>query len=80
MSNKNDESGGGAAFPAMMVVLVVMVVCCMILPLVPADMYPLVNGKATGFSGQPWAVPVMGIALLLPFLHFFIFGALLHKK
>jgi hypothetical protein len=76
----NNDSGGGAAFPVMMVILVIMVVCCMVLPLIPAEMYPLVDGKPAGFSAQPWAVPVMGVALLLPFVHFFIFGALLRKK
>ena len=65
----NNESGGGVAFPAMMVILGIMVVACMILPLV-----------VPGFSSQPWAVPVMGVALVLPFVHFFIFGALLKKK
>jgi hypothetical protein len=66
MSN-NDS--GGAAFPAMIVIVAFMVVSCMILPLV-----------VTGFSGQPWAVPLMGAALVLPFVHFFVFGALLRKK
>jgi hypothetical protein len=65
----NNDSGGGAAFPAMLVILVFMVIACMVLPLV-----------VPGFAQQSWAVPVMGIALLLPFVHFFIFGALLNKK
>jgi hypothetical protein len=62
MDNK-EEASGGTAFIAMMVVLAVMVICCMVLPLV-----------ITGFSRQPYAVPLMGFALALPFIHFFVFG------
>jgi hypothetical protein len=69
MSNDSNNDSGGAAFPAMLVIILFMVVACMILPLV-----------VPGFARQEWAVPVMGIALLLPFVHFFIFGALLIKR
>jgi hypothetical protein len=62
MDNR-EEASGGIAFYAMMAVLIVMVIACMVCPLV-----------ITGFSSKPYAVPVMGIALALPFIHFFIFG------
>ncbi|MDR1603780.1 MAG: hypothetical protein LBS10_03175 [Gracilibacteraceae bacterium] len=58
-----EEASGGIAFYAMIAVLIVMVVCTMICPLV-----------ISGFSRQPYAIPMMGIALALPFIHFFIFG------
>jgi hypothetical protein len=65
----NNNDSGGAAFPVMILILIFMVIACMVLPLV-----------VPGFAQQSWAVPIMGIALALPFVHFFIFGALLRKK
>jgi hypothetical protein len=62
MDNK-EEASGGVAFIAMIVVLAIMVICTMVLPLV-----------ISGFSRQPYAVPLMGCALALPFIHFFVFG------
>jgi hypothetical protein len=58
-----EEASGGVAFYAMIVVLIVMVICTMVCPLV-----------ISGFSRQPYAIPMMGIALALPFIHFFVFG------
>jgi hypothetical protein len=61
----NKENSGGTAFYAMMAVLVVMVICTMVCPLV-----------IPGFSGKSYAVPLMGCALALPFIHFFVFGGM----
>lgn len=68
MDNKessNKESSGGAAFYAMLAVLAFMAVTCIVCPL-----------AVPGFSGQSYAVPLMGAALALPFVHFFIFGGM----
>jgi uncharacterized RDD family membrane protein YckC len=61
----NKEGSGGVAFYAMLVVLAFLLVVCVICPLVIPN-----------FSRQPYAVPLMGAGLALPFLHFFIFGGI----
>jgi len=59
------EDSGGVAFWTMMVIIVCLLVVCVVLPLV-----------IPGFSKQPYALPLMGSALALPFIHFFIFGGM----
>ncbi|MDR2493564.1 MAG: hypothetical protein LBD25_08965 [Coriobacteriales bacterium] len=61
----NKEASGGIAFYVMVAILVFLLVVCVILPLAIAD-----------FSKQPYALPLMGIGLALPFIHFFVFGGL----
>jgi len=63
------ESSGGVPFYIMLVVLAFVVVVCMIMPLAVAD-----------FAKQAYAVPLMGAALALPFLFFFIFGGMAIAK
>ena len=67
----NSKDSGNVPFWCMMVVIAFLLVVCVVLPLV-----------ITGFSKQPYALPLMGTALALPFIHFFIFGgmALVQKK
>jgi hypothetical protein len=59
---KNESS---APFWIMMVILAYMLIACIILPI-----------AIPGFSKQPYAIPLMGLALALPFIHFFIFGGI----
>lgn len=68
---KSAEDSGGVAFWCMMLVIAFLLVVCVILPLV-----------IEGYSKQPYALPLMGTGLFLPFVHFFIFGgkALAEKK
>lgn len=61
----NKEASGGIAFYAMLVVLAFLLVVCVVCPLVIPN-----------FSKQAYAVPLMASGLVLPFLHFFIFGGI----
>jgi hypothetical protein len=53
------------AFWVMMVILAYMFIACIICPI-----------AIPGFSKQPYAIPMMGAALALPFVHFFIFAGM----
>lgn len=59
------EDSGTVPFVVMCVVIAFLFVACIICPLV-----------ITGFSKQPYALPLMATGLLLPFVHFFIFGGM----
>lgn len=65
------EHSGGFAFACILVVIAFLFVVCVVLPL-----------AVPNFSKQPYALPLMGVGLALPFIHFFIFGgmALAQKK
>jgi hypothetical protein len=52
-------------FWVMMVILAYMFIACIICPI-----------AIPGFNRQPYALPMMGIALALPFIHFFIFAGM----
>ena len=60
---ENKESN--AAFWIMMAILAYMLIACIICPIAIA-----------GFSRQPYALPMMVVALILPFIHFFIFAGM----
>ena len=60
-----DNKESSAAFWIMMVILAYMLIACIICPL-----------AIPGFSRQPYALPMMSLALILPFVHFFIFAGL----
>lgn len=62
MDNKK-EASGGIRFYLICAVLAWLFIACVILPLVIPD-----------FSRQDYAVPLMGLSLLVPYLYFFIFG------
>ncbi|MDR3307683.1 MAG: hypothetical protein LBS58_02135 [Coriobacteriales bacterium] len=65
-----EKKENDVAFWVMMVILAYLLIACIICPI-----------AIPGFSKQPYAVPMMGIGLALPFLHFFIFAApLINKK
>lgn len=59
------EASGGFRFYVMCVILAFLLVACVVCPLV-----------IEGFSKQPYALPLMGTGLALPFLYFFIFGGI----
>lgn len=65
------EDSGMLPFWCMMVVIAFLLAVCVVCPLVIEE-----------FSKQPYALPLMGTGLALPFLHFFVFGgiALAEKK
>lgn len=65
------DERGGAAFITMICIIAFLFVVCIVLPLAIQD-----------YSKQEWALPLMATGLLLPFVHFFIFGgmALAAKK
>lgn len=60
-----DEHSGGIAFICMMVIIAFLLLVCIVLPL-----------AISGFSKQPYALPLMSAGLALPFIHFFIFGGM----
>ncbi len=68
--NKNEDAGI-LPFWCMMIIIAFLLVVCVVLPI-----------AIPGFSQQPYALPLMGTGLALPFIHFFIFGgkALAEKK
>ncbi|MDR0499638.1 MAG: hypothetical protein LBG97_00105 [Coriobacteriales bacterium] len=58
-----EKKENDVAFWIMMIILAYMLIACVICPIAIA-----------GFSKQPYALPMMAIALLLPFIHFAIFA------
>jgi hypothetical protein len=60
-----DKKENAAPFWIMMAILLYMLIACVILPL-----------AIPGFNKQPYALPMMGLALALPFIHFFIFAGM----
>ncbi|MDR1713990.1 MAG: hypothetical protein LBR39_07575 [Coriobacteriales bacterium] len=66
-----EKKESSAAFWIMMVILAYMLIACVILPLASA-----------GFTGDAkdtytaLRLPLMGLALALPFIHFFIFAGI----
>jgi MFS family permease len=62
-ANKLSETDGNTRFGIMLVVVAINFVGCIVLPLVISN-----------FSKQSYALPVMLVAMLLPFIYFFIFG------
>jgi maltodextrin utilization protein YvdJ len=60
-----EKKENDVAFWIMMVILVYMLIACVICPI-----------AIPGFSKQPYALPMMALALALPFAHFFIFAGL----
>ena len=61
----NTEDTGKVPFIVMVLIIVLQFIVCIICPLV-----------ITGWSKQPYALPLMAAGLLLPFVHFFIFGGM----
>ncbi len=59
------ETDGNARFWIMIVIVVINFVGCIVMPLV-----------VPGFAAQPYALPVMLIAMVAPFIYFFIFGVM----
>ena len=59
------EKDGGMPFAVACIVIAYLFVTCIICPLV-----------ITGFSKQPYALPLMASGVLLPFVYFFIFGGI----
>ncbi len=59
----NADNDGNARFGVMLVIVAILFLLCIVCPLV-----------VDGWSKQPYALPLMAIGLLLPFLYFFIFG------
>ena len=57
------ERDGNARFIIMLVIVAVLAVLCIVCPLV-----------VDNWSKQPYALPLMAIGLLLPFVYFFVFG------
>ena len=63
--DEKKEATGGVRFYVMCVILAFLLIACVVCPLV-----------IEGFSKQPYALPLMGAGLGLPFLYFFIFGGM----
>lgn len=61
--SEEKEDNGMVPFVVMMIIIAFLLVVCVILPL-----------AIEGFSKQPYALPLMGTGLALPFVHFFVFG------
>lgn len=61
----NSQDSGKVPFIAMLVVIAFLFAVCIVCPLVVPD-----------WSKQPYALTLMAAGLLLPFVHFFIFGGL----
>ncbi len=59
----NSDSDGNTRFIIMLIVVLFNFIGCIVLPL-----------AIPGFSKTDYALPIMAIAMLLPFLYFFIFG------
>ena len=62
-SNPLSETDGNGRFWIMIVVVVINFIGCIVCPL-----------AIPGFSGTPMALPIMLVAMLLPFAYFLIFG------
>jgi hypothetical protein len=60
-----ESASGGVAFYAMVIIVAFMLIACVACPLL-----------IPGFSKQEYALPLMGTAMALPFVHFFIFGGI----
>jgi maltodextrin utilization protein YvdJ len=58
-----EKKDNDIAFWVMMVILVYMLIACILCPI-----------AIPGFSRQPYALPMMVVALVLPFVHFVIFA------
>ncbi|MDR2672971.1 MAG: hypothetical protein LBC35_06820 [Coriobacteriales bacterium] len=58
-----EKKENDVAFWVMMLILAYMLIACIICPI-----------AIPGFSRQPYALPMMSAALILPFIHFFIFA------
>lgn len=61
----NSETDGNTRFIIMLCIVIILAVLCIVCPLV-----------VTGWSKQPYALPLMATGLLLPFVYFFIFGGM----
>ena len=59
----NADSDGNMRFGVMLAIVAILFVLCIVCPLV-----------VQGWSKQPYALPLMAIGLLLPFVYFFVFG------
>ena len=59
----NADSDGNMRFVVMLAIVAILFVLCIVCPLV-----------VQGWSKQPYALPLMAIGLLLPFVYFFVFG------
>ncbi len=57
------DNDGNTRFFVMLVIVAILFILCIVCPLV-----------VPSWSKQPYALPLMAIGLLLPFLYFFIFG------
>ena len=57
------SESGFVPFVTMIVIIAFLLLVCIFLPLIVPN-----------WSGLPFALPLMVIGLLLPFVHFFIFG------
>ena len=66
---KSAEKDGNMRFIVMLVIVAVLAILCIACPLIVPN-----------WSKQPYALPLMAIGLLLPFLYFFIFGGIQSAK
>lgn len=57
------QDTGKIPFMIMIAIIAFLFVVCIVCPL-----------AVPGWSKQPYALPLMAIGLLLPFVHFFVFG------
>lgn len=57
------QDTGKVPFMIMIAIIAFLFVVCIVCPL-----------AVPGWSKQPYALPLMAIGLLLPFVHFFVFG------
>ncbi len=57
------SENGSVPFVAMIVIIAFLLLVCIFLPLIVPN-----------WSDKPFALPLMVVGLLLPFVHFFIFG------
>lgn len=65
----NSEKDGNMRFIVMLVIVAILAILCIACPLIVPN-----------WSKQPYALPLMAIGLLLPFLYFFIFGGIQSAK
>ncbi len=63
------ETDGGTRFAIMCVIIAINFIACIVLPL-----------AIPGFSKQSYALPIMVVAVILPFLFFFIYGGMQLSK
>ncbi len=59
------ETDGGARFGIILCIAIILAILCIACPLI-----------ITGWSSKSYALPLMAIGLLLPFVYFFIFGGI----